>query len=556
MLQFPRWKIISILMAVLVAAILSFPNLLSKPQQEQWANYGIRPMTLGLDLQGGSNVLLEVDRKDLVSQLQQQQSGDVRAALREAKIAYSGLSKSANGVSVKISKPEDMEKAKTAFTGLLQPQAGNVLSGGLAINLFDLTTNETGYTFTLAEKGLEVRIAKAIQQSLKIIENRVNSLGTTEPVIQQQGLDRIAVQLPGVDDPDKVKNILGKTAKLAFQLLCEEQPTGTNNNPPQDCVSYPFKEGVDKLIKEKADKNDAKPLTEKELESLPALWVQTSSRALVDGADLTDAQPSFDQNNRSVVTFKFNQKGALRFGKLTADNVNKPFAIVLDDIVQSYPTINEPILGGTGQISGNFTTEESAALAIVLRSGALPAKLTIVEERTVGPSLGADSVRAGFVACVIGLIAVMAFMLLPYGWFGIIANVALLVNLLMLIAIMSFFSFTLTLPGIAGILLTLGMAVDSNVLIYERIREEWRNGRTALSALEVGFKSALGTVLDANITTLIAAVVLFGVGSGPVRGFAVTLAIGIFTTMFTAFTVTRMVVAIWVKRNRPKEINL
>ena len=556
MLQFPRWKIISILMAVLVAAILSFPNLLSKPQQEQWANYGIRPMTLGLDLQGGSNVLLEVDRKDLVSQLQQQQSGDVRAALREVKIAYSGLNKSANGVSVKISKPEDMEKAKTAFTGLLQPQAGNVLSGGLAINLFDLTTNEAGYTFTLAEKGLEVRIAKAIQQSLKIIENRVNSLGTTEPVIQQQGLDRIAVQLPGVDDPDKVKNILGKTAKLAFQLLCEEQPTGTNNNPPQDCVSYPFKEGVDKLIKEKADKNDAKPLTEKELESLPALWVQTSSRALVDGADLTDAQPSFDQNNRSVVTFKFNQKGALRFGKLTADNVNKPFAIVLDDIVQSYPTINEPILGGAGQISGNFTTEESAALAIVLRSGALPAKLTIVEERTVGPSLGADSVRAGFVACVIGLIAVMAFMLLPYGWFGIIANVALLVNLLMLIAIMSFFSFTLTLPGIAGILLTLGMAVDSNVLIYERIREEWRNGRTALSALEVGFKSALGTVLDANITTLIAAVVLFGVGSGPVRGFAVTLAIGIFTTMFTAFTVTRMVVAIWVKRNRPKEINL
>ena len=556
MLQFPRWKIISILMAVVIAAVLSLPNLLSKPQQEQWASYGIRPMTLGLDLQGGSNVLLEVDRKDLISQLQQQQSGDVRAALREAKIAYSGLSKIANGVSVKISKPEDMEKAKTAFAALLQPQAGNVLSGGAAINLFELTTNDAGYTFTLSEKGLEARIAKAIQQSLRIIENRVNSLGTTEPVIQQQGVDRIAVQLPGVDNPDKVKEILGKTAKLAFQLLCEEQPTGTSNNPPQDCVSYPFKEGVDKLIKEKADKNDAKPLTEKELESLPALWVQTSSRALVDGADLTDAQPAFDQNNRSVVSFKFNQKGALRFGKLTADNVGKPFAIVLDEIVQSYPTINEPILGGTGQISGNFTTEEAAALAIVLRSGALPAKLTIVEERTVGPSLGADSVRAGFIACVIGLIGVMLFMLLPYGWYGIIANIALLVNLLMLIACMSFFSFTLTLPGIAGILLTLGMAVDSNVLIYERIREEWRNGRTALSALEVGFKSALGTVLDANITTLIAAVVLFGVGSGPVRGFAITLAIGIFTTMFTAFTVTRMVVAIWVKRNRPKEINL
>ncbi len=556
MLQFPRWKIISILMAVIVAAVLSIPNLLSKPQQEQWSSYGIRPMTLGLDLQGGSNVLLEVDRKDLIGQLQLQQSGDVRAALRESKIAYSGLSKIANGVSVKISKPEDMEKAKTAFAGLLQPQAGNVLSGGAAINLFDLKANEGGYTFTVTEKGLEARIGKAIQQSLRIIENRVNSLGTTEPVIQQQGLDRIAVQLPGVDDPDKVKNILGKTAKLAFQLLCEEQPSGASRNPPQDCASFPFKEAVDKLIKDKTAKGDNKALTEKELESLPSLWVQTSTRALVDGADLTDAQPTFDQNNRSVVSFKFNQKGALRFGKLTVDNVGKPFAIVLDAIVQSYPTINEPILGGTGQISGNFTTEEAAALAIVLRSGALPAKLTIVEERTVGPSLGADSVRAGFLACVIGLIAVMAFMLLPYGWFGIIANIALLVNLLMLIAIMSRFGFTLTLPGIAGILLTLGMAVDSNVLIYERIREEWRNGRTALSALEVGFKSALGTVLDANITTLIAAVVLFGVGSGPVRGFAVTLAIGIFTTMFTAFTVTRMVVAIWVKRNRPKEINL
>jgi protein-export membrane protein SecD len=225
-------------------------------------------------------------------------------------------------------------------------------------------------------------------------------------------------------------------------------------------------------------------------------------------------------------------------------------------VVQSSPVINEPILGGSGQISGNFTSEETGNLSIILKSGALPAKLTIVEERTVGPSLGADSVRAGFMACFVGLIAVMAFMFLPYGFFGLVANIALLANLLLLIASMSFFGFTLTLPGIAGILLTLGMAVDSNVLIYERIREEWRSGRTAMSAIDVGFKSALGTVLDANITTLIAAVVLFGVGSGPVRGFAVTLAIGIFTTMFTAFTVTRMIVALWVKYRRPKEINL
>jgi protein-export membrane protein SecD len=510
-------------------------------------------MTLGLDLQGGSNVLLEVDRKDLVEQIKQQLSGDMRGVLREARIAYSGIQRTANGVSVNISKPEDMEKAKEQLRTLLQPQQGGLFSGGVQVTLFTLETLPSGYALNISEGGLESRVARAIQQSLRIIENRVNALGTTEPVIQQQGADRIAVQLPGVQDPDKVKSVIGQTAKLTFQLLCEDQPGGQAQQPPPECRAFPLKEDVDRALKAKADKSQ---LTEQEIEKLPKLWVQISSRATVDGADLNDAQPAFDQNNRPVVTFRFNQKGAVRFGKLTAENVGKPFAIILDDVVQSYPVINEPILGGTGQISGQFSTEETANLAIVLRSGALPAKLTIVEERTVGPSLGADSVRAGFIACAIGLVAVMAFMFLPYGFFGLVANLALLANLLLLIASMSFFGFTLTLPGIAGILLTLGMAVDSNVLIYERIREEWRNGRTALSSIETGFKAALGTVLDANITTLIAAVVLFGIGSGPVRGFAVTLAIGIFTTMFTAFTITRMIVALWVKRRRPKEINL
>ena len=555
MLQFPRWKIISILITLAVAALLALPNALPKAQQDTWASYGIRPMTLGLDLQGGSNVLFEIDRKDLIEkQILPQQKADVRSVLRDAKIAYSGIIQASRGVTVNISKPEQMEAAKTTLQTLVQPQAGGILSGGAPINLFDLTSTGNGFALTINDKGLEARIAKAIQQVLKIFENRINSSGVTEPVIQQQGLDRIALQMPGIGDPQQVIDALGKTGKLAFQLLCEDQPSGTNKTPPQDCISFPLKEAVDRLQESKADKTVK--LTDKELAELPALWVQTSSRSVVDGTELTDASPSFDQNNRSVVTFKFNQKGAVRFGKLTADNVNKPFAIVLDGIVQSYPTINEPILGGTGQISGNFSVQEAGNLAIVLKSGALPANLTVVEQRTVGPSLGADSVKAGFLACFIGLVAVMAFMMLPYGFFGLIANIALLANLLLLLACMSFFGFTLTLPGIAGILLTLGMAVDSNVLIYERIREEWRNGRTALSALDVGFKSALGTVLDANITTLIAAVVLFGVGSGPVRGFAVTLAIGIFTTMFTAFTVTRMVVAIWVKRVRPKEINL
>ena len=556
MLHFARWKIIAITASILLAALLSLPNILPKAQQDVLSGYGLRPMTLGLDLQGGSNVLLEVDRVDMREQLQTQAASDIRAALREAKIAYSNIARIPDGVTVKVSKPEDMASAKEKLNTLLQPQQGGVLSGGVAVNLFALETLPDGYALKITENGMTAKIQSAIQQSLRIVERRVNALGTTEPVIQQQGVDRIAVQLPGIENPDQVKNVIGTTAKLTFQLVCEEQPGGASSAPPQDCRGYPSKEQVDAALAAKKAKGGTTNLTEAELKALPQMWVQTSSRSTVDGQDLTDAQPGFDQNNRPVVTFRFNQKGALRFGNLTKDNVNKPFAIVLDGVVQSAPVINEPILGGSGQISGNFTTEETGNLSIVLKSGALPAKLNIVEERTVGPSLGADSVRAGFVACAIGLVGVMLFMFLPYGFFGFVANLALLANLLLLLASMSFFGFTLTLPGIAGILLTLGMAVDSNVLIYERIREEWRNGRTAMSSIEVGFKSALGTVLDANITTLIAAVVLFGVGSGPVRGFAVTLAIGIFTTMFTAFTVTRMLVALWVKQARPKEINL
>jgi protein-export membrane protein SecD len=402
---------------------------------------------------------------------------------------------------------------------------------------------------------MNARIARTINQSLRIIESRVNSTGTTEPVIQQQGTDRIAIQLPGVQNPDEVKSLLGQTAKLTFQLLCDTQPTGANQNPPPECAALPMKEEVDALIAKK--RSEGAVATRAEIDQLPGkMWVQTSSRATVDGGDLIDAQPGFDQNNQPVVNFRFNQKGAVRFGKLTAENVGRPFAIILDDVVVSAPNINEPILGGSGQISGNFTVEETNSLSIVLRSGALPAKLTIVEERTVGPSLGSDSIHAGVVASLIGLIGIMLFIMLPYGLFGIFANIALLVNLVMLVAIMSVFGFTLTLPGIAGIVLTLGMAIDSNVLVYERIREEWRRGRTPYNAVETGFREALATVFDANVTTLIAAFVLFGIGSGPIRGFAVTLGIGIFTTMFTAFTLTRLIAALWVLRTKPKEIPL
>jgi protein-export membrane protein SecD len=535
MLHFTRWKSLAIIASVVLAVLLALPNALPASWRGVLAQYTVaRPMTLGLDLQGGSNVLMEVDRNHLKSQLVQQLTGDIRAALREAKIGYQGINRGDDGVSVRITNAADLDRAKTELRKLVQPvDSGGFLSTGISLNLFDLSQQEQQFTFTFSAPGLDAKVARAIAQSLKIVESRINALGTTEPVIQQQGRDRIAIQLPGIQDPDRVKDVIGRTAKLTFQLLCDDQPTGTGQNPPPECAALPLKENKDQM-----------------------LWVQTSSRATVDGADLNDAQPSFDQNHQPVVSFRFNQKGAVRFGKLTAENVGKPFAIVLDEQVVSYPRINEPILGGSGQISGGFTVEETNNLAIVLRSGALPARLTIVEERTVGPSLGSDSIRAGFVASIIGLVLVMIFMVVAYGLFGLFANLALLINLTMLIAVMSFVGFTLTLPGIAGIVLTMGMAVDSNVIIFERMREEWRNGRTAFNSIETGFKAALATILDSNLTALIAAVVLFGVGSGPVRGFAITHAIGILTTMYTAFTVTRFIVAWWVRWARPKEVPL
>lgn len=533
MLHISRWKTIAILASVFLAVILALPNVLPADLQAKLREWNLRPVTLGLDLQGGSNVLLEVDRADLLEKLTRQLASDVRNTMRDAKIGYSGLTRDQNSVRVRVTKPEDAEKAETQLRTLLNPLDSGMFGAGGSVNLFDLARDGQQFTFTFSPQGLDAKIALAISQSLRIVENRINALGTSEPVIQQQGKDRIVVQLPGVQNPDQVKSVIGRTAKLTFQLLCEAQPTTSGQNPPPECQSFPLTEDPDR-----------------------DLWVQTSTRATVDGGDLVDARGAFDQSNNPVVSFRFNTRGAERFAKLTRDNVGRPFAIVLDEKVVSYPNINEPILGGSGQISGNFTVQETNDLAVVLRSGALPAKLTIVEERTVGPSLGSDSIRAGLIASMIGLVLVLFFMVFAYGLMGIFANIALLVNLLGLMALMSFFGFTLTLPGIAGIVLTMGMAVDSNVLIFERIREEWRNGRSAMSAIETGFKAALGTIWDANLTTLVAALALFGVGSGPIRGFAVTLFIGIITTMLTAFALTQFIVAVWVKYRRPREVPL
>ncbi|MGI9482170.1 MAG: protein translocase subunit SecD [Hyphomicrobiales bacterium] len=505
-------------------------------------------LRLGLDLQGGSYVLLEAEQKSLVegqetkqgsrtvrkNGLVQQLAADTRSTLREKKIGYQNLRYDGRTVTVRIRKPEDFEKARTALSALAEPIDQGVFSQGNAAKSFDMTMDGNLATMVLTDDFIERRTERAIEQSIGVLERRINALGTTEPIIQRQGLNRILIQVPGLDDPNRLRTLLGSTAKLDFQLLCDQQPTG-------DIDSFRPSPGCD-ILEDRAQDGIY-------------YSVHTSTTKRVSGEDLTDSQPGFDsRTNEPIVSFRFNNRGANRFGRLTRDNVGRPFAIVLDNKVISAPVIREAILGGSGQISGSFTIDETNNLAILLRSGALPAKLVIVEERSVGPSLGADSVEAGFIAGMIGLAAVVCFILISYGLFGIFANIALAVNIALIVGVLSFLQATLTLPGIAGIVLTMGMAVDANVLIFERIREEVKQGRSPLNAIDTGYGRALTTILDANITTFIAAVILFGLGSGPIRGFSVTLGIGIITSVFTAFTVTRLLISLWVGRSRPKAV--
>ena len=385
-------------------------------------------------------------------------------------------------------------------------------------------------TLTPTEPALVERIRQTVDQSIQIIERRVNELGLVEPIIQRQGASRILVQVPGLQDPSRLKEIIGKTAKLDFRMV------DLSMTPEQALASHP-------------------PADSEILDGEGGSKYLIDKRVLVSGGDLVDAQPGFDQRNgQPIVNFRFNSSGARKFAEVTKANVGKPFAIVLDNKVISAPVINEPIPGGAGQISGNFTVQSANDLAILLRAGALPAPLTVVEERTVGPGLGQDSINAGEHAAYAGAALVVIFMLVTYGLFGLFANVAVAVNVAMIFGLLSLLGATLTLPGIAGIVLTVGIAVDSNVLIYERIREEVRAGRTAISAIDAGFTRALATILDSNITTFIAAAVLFYIGTGPVRGFAVTLGIGILTSLFTAFTLTRLIVAYWVRLWRPRTV--
>jgi preprotein translocase subunit SecD len=531
MLYFTRWKAGAIVLTALFICLFAVPNFLPEKIVQSWPKWAQRHVVLGLDLQGGSHILLEVDTRAVRKEMLETLRDDMRRVLREARIGYTGLVVRGNSVEVRIREGANAELALEKLRTLSQP-LGGLLSATGQRNV-DVTAETGGLIrLTLSEPAIVERVRQSVDQSIQIIERRVNELGTVEPLIQREGTERILVQVPGLQDPTRLKQLLGKTAKLDFRMVdtgASVEQAQQGHAPPEDDLLF----------------SSSQPKT-------PYL---VEKRVLVSGGDLTDAQPGFDQRtSEPIVSFRFNTSGARKFAQVTQENVGKPFAIVLDNEVISAPVIREPILGGSGQISGSFTVQSANDLAILLRAGALPAPLTIIEERTVGPGLGADSIAKGKISSYVGAVMVVVFMLATYGLFGLFANIAVAINVAMIFGVLSMLNATLTLPGIAGIVLTVGIAVDSNVLIYERIREEVRGGRTPINAIDAGFSRALATILDSNITTFIAAAVLFYIGTGPVRGFAVTLGIGIITTVFTAFTLTRLIVATWVRWRRPQRV--
>lgn len=534
MLYFSTWKTVVIWLVVAVGALIAAPNLYTESFRAGLPSaVPSRPMTLGLDLQGGSHLLLQVDKESLVKDRLATLRDDARNLLRNEKIGYTDLAiQGDREVTLKLTDVNEVEVAQEALAGLVEPVTSGLFGAG-AVNEVELAlVDGTNVLLTLTEEGIASRLGSAVTQSIEVIERRVNELGTTEPSIQRQGTDRILVQVPGLEDPQRLKDILGKTAKLTFQFVDRTMPAAEaiSGRPPA---------GTSVLYSQ---------------DDPPVPYI-VENRVIVSGENLADAQTGYDQQtSEAIVSFRFDTKGAQRFGQATQQNVGREFAIVLDNQVISAPVIREPILGGSGQISGNFTVESATDLSVLLRAGALPADLTIIEERTVGPGLGADSINAGVYASIIASILVVSFMLIAYGLLGFIANIALIANVILIVAVLSALGATLTLPGIAGIVLTVGMAVDSNVIIFERVREERRQGRSFIQSIDEGFQKGLATVVDANLTTLIAAVVLFFLGSGPVKGFAITLAIGIITTVFTAFTLTRWLIAVWIRRNKPKDL--
>ncbi len=541
MLYFPRWKVYLIIGLCALGLAFAAPNLLTRGQTEAmpvWLPH--KQVSLGLDLQGGSHLLLEVEVGAVVRERLTELVDSIRVALRGARIPYTGIGATSAGAVVRVTDPEDIDRARRLLIGFetkVKLAGGARRFKGIDQDVTVRSAADGQFILSMSEKAVETIRSAAVAQSIEIVRRRIDETGTREPTIQRQGSDRILVQLPGVDDPDRIKALLGKTAKLAFRLV-------DPNTSVADALAGRLPPGSELI--EADDRVDAA--------GRPVQYV-VRKRVVVGGERLVDAQPTMDsQSGRPIVSFRFDRIGGSKFGKSTSENVGRLLAIVLDNKVISAPRIQSAITGGSGIITGRFTVQETVDLALLLRAGALPAPLTILEERTVGPDLGADSIRAGKIAAVLGLTLVVVFMAVCYGLFGLAANIALLINIGMIAGALSLLQATLTLPGIAGIVLTIGMAVDANVLVFERIREEVAAGRTPFSAVDAGYQRALTTIIDSNVTTFIAAFLLFTLGSGPVKGFGVTLSIGICTSMFTAVMVTRLMVVAWLRRRRPQAL--
>ena len=518
MIHMARWKVILVLVVCALGVLYSLPNVMGAGarqfiEEKLPSIVPSKTVNLGLDLQGGSHLLLQVDLGTVMKERSEALVSSLRPELRSEKIGYKRLKDIPNGVRVSLRDAGDADAVKKVIRGIDRNLEVSVKGADVLEAVFG----------DLAIKEIQ---DQTINQSIEIVRRRIDETGTREPTIQRQGDERILVQLPGLDNPERIKELLGKTAKLTFHLVNAD-------------------------VSRSASSTMVLPMANE-----PGQTISIARRAELTGDMLVNAQYAPDQNGQSAVSFRFNTTGAKKFCNLSRENTGKLFAIVLDHEVISAPVIREPICGGQGQISGGFSIKEANDLALLLRAGALPAPLKILEERTVGPSLGADSVEAGKIASLIGLAGVLVFMFITYGRFGVYANVALMVNVALIFALLSSLQATLTLPGIAGIVLTIGMAVDANVLIFERIKEEIAGGRSPMSAIDAGFSRAMGTIIDSNLTTLIAAMILYSFGTGPIKGFSVTLAIGIITSFFSAIMVTRLLVVTWLMKNKPSELKI
>ncbi len=532
MLDFPRWKIFSISLLLLFGVLMSVPSLLPSNVRGYWPSFLPQStINLGLDLAGGSHILLEADPVDIRTQSIDTMEENIRTGMRSARprIGIGEISREGGRLSFMVRDVNQVDATREILQGFTN---GVGLTGQRD---WDIEVRDTSrFVMTPTQAGTEESLNRAMDSAIEVLRRRIDKLGTREPTIIRQGDNRIVIQVPGLQDPRQLKELVGKTAKLEFKLVDETATQSIGSGFP-------------------APGTEVFEFAEDQPQAGSSLAVQRSGG--IKGENLTRANQSFDQQtNAPVVDIAFDAVGGRRFAKLSGENVGKRFAIILDEKVISAPVFNEAILGGQAQISGNFTVESANTLAIALDSGALPVELKVVEERTVGADLGEESIEKGMIAGLIGTVAVLAFMIAVYGRFGVYANIALALNLFLILGIMAFLNATLTLPGIAGFILTVGSAVDANVLINERIREERKAGRRVMQAIEVGYKEASRAIYDANITNVIAAILLFLFGSGPIKGFAVVLLIGIITSVFTAVFVTRMFVAIWLKRARPKEL--